>query len=78
MVKVDSGIGMPMHGKCVGVDSGGDIRGGYSHLRHRGPFTMFFFVFGLWSLKSESSNTLYRRVPEGSGTSGLEPKVYLL
>jgi len=37
------------HGKCVGVDSGVDIRGGYSQLRHRVTYTIFFFVFGLSS-----------------------------
>jgi hypothetical protein len=30
-----------------GVDSGVDIRRGYSQLRHRAPYTMFFFGFGL-------------------------------
>jgi hypothetical protein len=25
------------HGKCVGVDSGVDMRGGFSQLRHRVP-----------------------------------------
>ncbi len=34
------------HGKCTGVDSGVDIRWGYSQLRHRVPYTMFFFGFG--------------------------------
>ncbi len=29
------------HGKCVGFDSGMDIRGGYSQLRHRVPSTCF-------------------------------------
>jgi hypothetical protein len=45
-VKVDSGIGLPT-GECAGVDSGVDIRSGYSQLRHRVTYTMFFFGFGL-------------------------------
>ncbi len=46
--KVDSGIGLPnAHGKWVGVDSGVDIRWGYSQLRHRVLYTMFFCGFGL-------------------------------
>ncbi len=44
--KVDSGIGFPQC-KCVGVDSGVNIRWGYSQLRHWVPYTMFFFGFGL-------------------------------
>ncbi len=44
--KVDSGIGMVT---VLGVDSGVDIRGGYSQLRHRVTYTIFFFVFGLSS-----------------------------
>ncbi len=46
-VKVDSGIGSPM----VHV-LGFDIRGGYSQLRHRVPYTMFFIGFGLWMQQS--------------------------
>ncbi len=42
---------MVAHGKCVGVDSGVDIRWGYSQLRHRVQHTIFFFEFsasGIW------------------------------
>jgi hypothetical protein len=47
-IKVDPGIGLPnVHGKCFGVDSGMDIRWGYSQRRNRVPLTMFFFGFGL-------------------------------
>jgi hypothetical protein len=53
--KVDSGIGLRtilalgclIYGKCVQVDCGVGIRWGYSQLRHRVPFTMFFFGFDL-------------------------------
>ncbi len=42
---VDSATGVA-HGTCVGVDSGLDLRGGYSQHRHRVPSTMFFYRFG--------------------------------
>ncbi len=45
-VKIGSGIGLPIN-KCVGVDSGVDIRWGHSQLWNRVPYTMFFFGFGL-------------------------------
>ncbi len=45
-VIVDSGIGVAT-GKCVGVDSGMDIRLVFSQLRHWVPYTMFFFGFCL-------------------------------
>ncbi len=48
--KVDSGIRVA-HGKCVGLDSGVDIRWGYSELRHRVPYTMVFFGFLLWLMQ---------------------------
>ncbi len=38
--KVGSGIGLPM--VCIGVESGVDIRWGYSQLRHRVPYTPCF------------------------------------
>ncbi len=47
-VKGDSGCWHRVaHGKCVGVDSGVDMRGGYSQLRQRVRYAMFFFEFGL-------------------------------
>ncbi len=45
-VKVDSGMGLAMV-QVWGVDSGVDIRWVYSQLRHRVPYTMFFFEFCL-------------------------------
>ncbi len=52
-----------MHGKCVGVDSEVDSRWGHSQLRHRVPYTMFFFGFGLsyWNitLKNRSPKTTF-------------------
>ncbi len=41
------------HGKYVVVDSGVDLKWGYSQLRHRVLFTMFFFGFGLCWIASE-------------------------
>ncbi len=35
------------HGKCVAVDSGMDVKWGYSQLRNSVPYTMFFFGFSL-------------------------------
>jgi hypothetical protein len=59
-VKVDSGKGMPKKCpfKCVGVDPGVDIRGGYSQLRHRVPYTMFYFGSGLKNGRHGLSCTL--------------------
>ncbi len=48
-VKVDSGRGLPSaHGKCVGVYAGLGIRcaWGYSQLRHKVPYTRFFYGLG--------------------------------
>jgi hypothetical protein len=51
---VDSGIGLPnAHGKCVGIDSGVDIRRGYSQLRHKVPFIMFS-MDSAWTLSPQS------------------------
>jgi hypothetical protein len=57
--KVDSGIGLEStlayrvaqyaHGKCVGVESGVDIRWGYSQLRHRVPLPIWAQYFYLWN-----------------------------
>ncbi len=41
------GTGSRIRNTGVGVDSGVDIRWGYSQLQHKVPYTMFFFGFGL-------------------------------
>ncbi len=64
-VKVDSGIGLPMV-NVSGVDSGVDTRWGYSQLRQRVPYTMFFFGIGL----------CYVLVKEGGSPSPLTTSLF--
>jgi hypothetical protein len=54
-------------GKCVGVDLwSGNMERSYSQLRHRVPYTMFLFGFGLCMVSQEPTQTvkIVVRVPK--------------